>query len=115
MKFGSGIFARFCISLLLCSSATRADPLKIRIGWIVAPAELTSYMFAKDGIARHNGVSYTLDPIHFQGSPLEITAVQSGDLDIAPFGSSSFAIALRRAAWRSSTSATPRDRASSRR
>ncbi len=88
MKISSGILAGFCISLLLCSSATRADPLKIRIGWIVAPAELTSYMFAKEGIARHNGVSYTLEPTHFQGSPLEITAVQSGDLDIAPFGSS---------------------------
>jgi sulfonate transport system substrate-binding protein len=97
MKISSGILAGFCISLLLCSSATRADPLKIRIGWIVAPAELTSYMFAKEGIARHNGVSYTLEPTHFQGSPLEITAVQSGDLDIAPFGSSSFPIAVQNA------------------
>ena len=58
---------------------------------------MTPYMFAKDGIAKHNGVSYTLEPIHFQGSPMEVTAVQSGDLDIAVFGSTSFAIAVENA------------------
>ena len=76
------------------SAAAFAEPLKIRIGWIVTPAELTPYMFSKEGIAIHNGISYTLEPTHFQGTSLEITAVQSGDLDIAPFGSSSFAIAV---------------------
>jgi sulfonate transport system substrate-binding protein len=80
--------------LLVSGSAAFAEPLKIRIGWIVAPAELTPYMFAKDGIAVHNGVSYTLEPIHFQGSPMEVTAAQTGDLDIAVFGSTSFAIAV---------------------
>ena len=74
--------------------AAQAEPLKIRIGWIVTPAELTPYMFTKDGIAVHNGVSYTLEPIHFQGTSLEVNAVQAGEIDIAPFGSSSFAIAV---------------------
>lgn len=90
------------LALVLClglscavgADLASAEPLKIRIGWIVAPAELTPYMFAKDGIAVHNGVSYTLEPIHFQGTSLEITAVESGQLDIAPFGSSSFALAV---------------------
>jgi len=77
--------------------AARAEPLKIRIGWIVTPAQLTPYMFAKEGIAVHNGVSYTLEPIHFQGSPMEVTAAQAGDLDIAVFGSTSFAIAVENA------------------
>ena len=97
MKTGVAIFVALGWALL-GASAVQADPLKIRIGWIVAPAELTPYMFAKEGIARHNGVTYTLEATHFQGSPLEITAVQSGDLDIAPFGSSSFAIAVQNAA-----------------
>lgn len=81
-------------------SVAQAEPLKIRIGWIVAPAELTPYMFAKDGIAVHNGVSYVLEPMHFQGTSLEVTAVEAGQLDIAPFGSSSFAIAVENAGMR---------------
>ena len=80
--------------VLAGAGAARAEPLKIRIGWIVTPAELTPYMFTKEGIAVHNGVSYTLEPIHFQGTSLEVNAVQAGELDIAPFGSSSFAIAV---------------------
>ena len=80
--------------LLVVAGAARAEPLKIRIGWIVTPAELTPYMFAKEGIAVHSGVSYTLEPIHFQGSVMEVTAAQAGDLDIAVFGSTSFAIAV---------------------
>lgn len=83
--------------LLAGLGMARAEPLKIRIGWIVTPAELTPYMFAKSGIAAHNGVSYTLEPIHFQGTSLEVNAVGSGELDIAPFGSSSFAIAVENA------------------
>ena len=79
---------------LLGGDAAHAEPLKIRIGWIVTPAELTPYMFAKDGIAVHNGISYTLEPIHFQASVMEVTAAQTGDLDIAVFGSTSFAIAV---------------------
>ena len=98
MKIGFVLAGALGAWLLSGVSTAHADPLKIRIGWIVAPAELTPYMFSKPGIARHNGISYTLEPIHFQGSPLEITAVQSGDLDIAPFGSSSFAIAVQNAA-----------------
>ena len=82
------------IGLLAGISTARSEPLKIRIGWIVTPAELTPYMFMKEGIAVHNGNSYTLEPIHFQGTSLEVNAVQAGELDIAPFGSSSFAIAV---------------------
>jgi sulfonate transport system substrate-binding protein len=84
-------------ALLIGATMAHAEPLKIRIGWIVTPAELTPYMFTKEGIAVHNGVSYTLEPVHFQGTSLEVTAVQAGELDIAPFGSSSFAIAVENA------------------
>jgi NitT/TauT family transport system substrate-binding protein len=83
--------------LALCAAPSRADPPKIRVGWIVTPAQITPYMFMKEGIARHNGTSYTLEPVHFQGSPLEITAAQSGDLDVVAFGSTSFAIAVENA------------------
>lgn len=89
--------ASAALLLLFSAFAARSEPEKIRVGWIVAPAQLTSYMFANPGIARHNGVTYTLEPVHFQGSPLEVTAIQSGDLDIAAFGATSFAIAVENA------------------
>lgn len=97
MKAGLALATSVAFCLAVCANPARADPVKIRIGWILAPAQLTPYMFAKTGIAVHNGVSYALEPIHFQGSVMEVTAAQTSDLDIAVFGSTSFAIAVENA------------------
>jgi NitT/TauT family transport system substrate-binding protein len=86
-----------CALLVLGGSAAHADPLKIRIGWIVTPQELSPIMFPKDGIAKHNGVTYTVESVKFQGSTLQMSAIQSGDLDIAALGSNSFPIAVENA------------------
>ena len=48
-------------------------------------------------IAKHNGKSYTVEATHFQGSPLQITALQSGQIDIAALGFSSFSLAVENA------------------
>jgi NitT/TauT family transport system substrate-binding protein len=75
----------------------QADPLKIRMGWVAAPASLVPILFPTDDIAKHNGKSYTVEPTHFQGSPLQITALQSGQIDIAALGFSSFSLAVENA------------------
>lgn len=79
------------------AGAASADPLKIRMGWVAAPASLVPILFPKDGIAKHNGVSYTVEAIHFQGSPLQITAIQAGEIDTAALGFSSFSLAVENA------------------
>jgi sulfonate transport system substrate-binding protein len=78
-------------------TAAQADPVKIRLGWVAAPASLVPILFPTDDIAKHNGKSYTIETTHFQGSPLQITALQSGDIDIAALGFSSFSIAVENA------------------
>ena len=81
----------------LHAATAQADPLKIKMGWIAAPASLVPILFPADGIAQHNGKSYTVEPTHFQGSPLQITALQSGQIDIAALGFSSFSLAVENA------------------
>jgi sulfonate transport system substrate-binding protein len=75
-------------------SARAAEPLKIRIGWIAAPANLAPILFAKDGIAQHLGKSYTLEPLRFNGSSPMVLAIAAGELDIALLAYSSFATAI---------------------
>ena len=82
-------------SLLLVTA--RAEPVKIRIGWIVPVTDIVSIIFAKKGIATENGGSYVLEPVHFQGSSQEITALASGDLQIGLLGFSSFPLAVENA------------------
>ncbi len=78
-------------------AAAQADPTKIRTSWIVPVTNIASIMFAKEGIAKHNGQSYVMEPIRFQGSTPMITALASGDLDIALLGYSSFPFAIQNA------------------
>ena len=89
--------AAVLIGLVAVTASAQADPTKIRMGWVATPASLVPLLFAHDGVAKHNGVSYTVEAIHFQGSPLQITALQSGDLDIAALGFSSFSLAVENA------------------
>ena len=59
-----------------------ADPVKIRVAWIAAPTNLTPILFAKDGIAKHLGKSYTLETVRFNSTSHMITAIATDDLDI---------------------------------
>jgi NitT/TauT family transport system substrate-binding protein len=84
-------------AIALHAATAQADPLKIRMGWVAAPASLTPILFPTPDIAKHNGKSYTVEATHFQGSPLQITALQSNQIDIAALGFSSFSLAVENA------------------
>jgi len=72
-----------------------AEPVKIRIGWIVAPASMVPLLFLKPEIAKHHGKSYQFEPIHFASSTLQITAISQGEIDIAAFGYTSLPLAIQ--------------------
>ena len=72
-----------------------AEPVKIRVGWIVAPASLVPLLFLKPELAKHYNKSYTFDPVHFASSNLQITAISQGEIDIAAFGYTSFPLAIQ--------------------
>ena len=74
-----------------------AEPLKLRVGWIVVPAEITPIFPNDPDVARHDGTSYTIESLRFQGSSLYIQALAAGELDVAPFGYSSFGLAVANA------------------
>lgn len=79
---------------LSTAAASRAEPLTVRAGWVVAPATMTPILFANKSILRHYGVTYVVEPIHFGSTSPEITALATGDLDIASLAFSSFGAAV---------------------
>jgi ABC-type nitrate/sulfonate/bicarbonate transport system substrate-binding protein len=99
MRPKTSTLARLAAALLLLASARAraAEPVKIRIGWIVAVANWPSILMEKPGLARHAGKSYVLEPVRFQGTPTEITALANGELEIADLAFSSFALAVENA------------------
>jgi NitT/TauT family transport system substrate-binding protein len=93
-------FLTFLSGALISAASAQSGPLKIRVGWVATPASLTPILFAKDGIAKHNGKSYVLVPMYFGGSSTAITAVQAGELDIATLNFSTVALAVQNAGLR---------------
>jgi sulfonate transport system substrate-binding protein len=78
-------------------AAQSAEPVKIRVAWAVPVANWASIMFEKQGLAQHAGKSYTVETVHFQGTPLMITALANGELEIADLGFSAVALAIQNA------------------
>ena len=92
----AGIFVAASAFALIAVGAN-ADPVKIRAGWSNTPTAMAPIIFAKPELAKHLGKSYTMEPVHFAGSAPEITALASGDLDIATLAPSSMASAIENA------------------
>lgn len=82
----------------LSVTASRAEePVNLRLGWAVVPGQLTAVLFTKKEILKHYGQSYTVETIRFRGSAPQITALASGELDIAALAYSSFGLAIQNA------------------
>ncbi len=77
------LFAASAALLAHACNARADEPVTIRAAWIVTPASLIPILVAPPGVARHEGKSYHLDPIHFANSPTQITAIATGDIEIA--------------------------------
>jgi len=78
--------------------AARADgPVVIKMGWAITPAQLPPIIFANPGVLKHYGKSYTVELIYFRGSAPQITALASGDVQVAALAFSSFALAIQNA------------------
>ena len=81
----------------LVTSARADEPTPLKIGWITVPISLAPIFEAKKDVTRHYGKSYTLQAIHFAGTTPQITALATGDLDIAELSFSSLALAIQNA------------------
>jgi len=85
------------IFALLIAGSAAAQPVKIRVAYVVPVANWASLLFEKPGLARHNGKSYTFEAVHFQGTPQMITALANNELEIADLAFASLAIAVQNA------------------
>jgi len=93
MRFLKLALAGAC-ALALTAAAANAEPVKIRMSWVVPVANWGSIILDKKDLLTHMGKSYTLDIVHYQGTPQTITAIANNELEVASLAYSSFAIAI---------------------
>ena len=80
-----------------CGGAQAEGPLNIRVGWVVISADMAPLVFQKPDILKYYGTSYTVEPMHFAGTSLQITALAASELDIASLAYSSLPLAVENA------------------
>jgi sulfonate transport system substrate-binding protein len=81
----------------LLAPAANADPLKIRLSYIVPVSNWATILFAKPEMAKHLGKTYSFEAVHFQSTPTLIQALAAGEIEIANLGFTSLPLAITNA------------------
>ena len=96
MRLTKWMLAGLC-ALALTGAATAQTPVKIRVSWVAPVSNWASILLEKKDLARHLGKSYTLEPVRFAGTPPMITALATGELEVANLAYSTLALAIQNA------------------
>ena len=96
MRFLKLALAGLCV-LGLTAGAVKAEPVKIRMSWVAPVANWASIIMYKKDLLKHLGKSYTLQTIHFRGTPPMVTALANNEIEISNLAYSTLAIAIANA------------------
>jgi ABC-type nitrate/sulfonate/bicarbonate transport system substrate-binding protein len=91
MRVKTFLFAALIVAL---SGAAVQAQTKIRLSYIVPVANWATMLMQKKDLMKHEGKSYTLDIIHFRGTPELITALANSELEIANMGFTTLPLAV---------------------
>jgi sulfonate transport system substrate-binding protein len=97
MPVGLLLAALAAVFLLDGGVARAADPVRIRVAWVAPIANWSSILLEKKELAKHFGTSYVFEPVRFAGTPAMITALATGELEIANLAYSTLPIAIQNA------------------
>jgi ABC-type nitrate/sulfonate/bicarbonate transport system substrate-binding protein len=82
---------------IAATSAARAEPLLIRMSYVVPISNWAPFLVAKKDLAKHWGRTYNMEAVRYQGTPPMITALSNGELEIASLAYSTLGIAIANA------------------
>jgi sulfonate transport system substrate-binding protein len=85
------------LAVAVSAGIANAEPVKIRLSFVVPVSNWATMLVKKPELARHSGKSYALDIVRFAGTPQMITALNVGELEIANMGFTTFPIAISNA------------------
>jgi NitT/TauT family transport system substrate-binding protein len=85
------------LAMLGVPSASAQQPIKIRVSWVAPVSNWASIWLEKKDLAKHLGKSYTMEPVRYAGTPPMVTAIASGELEVANLAYSTLAIAIQNA------------------
>lgn len=84
-------------TMIAATVAQGAEPIKIRMSYVVPVANWAPMIAAKKDLAKHWGKSYVFEAVRFQGTPAMITALANNELEIADLAYSTIGLAIENA------------------
>jgi NitT/TauT family transport system substrate-binding protein len=95
----TGVSAALAVALVgfAALETASAEPVKIRLSYVVPISDFASLLVEKKDLAKHLGKSYELEVTRFAGTPPMITALAAGELDIANLAFPTLPIAIQNA------------------
>lgn len=91
------LLAGALLTAMLSDAALAEAPLRLRVAWAAVPSHIVPLLLEKPELLHHNGASYNLEPVLFRGSAAEITALATGELEIAALSFGTFGLAIQNA------------------
>jgi sulfonate transport system substrate-binding protein len=85
------------LAIAMAASAARAEPVLIRLSYVVPVSNWAPFIVAKKDLAKHWGRTYNMEAVRYQGTPPMITAMSNGELEIASLAYSTLGIAIANA------------------
>ena len=85
------------IAAVLAAGAAQADPVKIRLSYVVAPSDWAPLLPEKPDLLKHNGKSYQLEVVRVVGTPALVQAMANNEIEIGNHSYSSLGIAIQNA------------------
>lgn len=91
------IFFGAMIALTLAAANASAEPVTIKAAWAAVPGQMFPILMQMKNVLVHYGKSYVVDAVRTPGSGPQTTALATGDLSLAYFSPSAFALAIQNA------------------
>src|SRR5689334_12602172 len=91
------MLAALAASATLAAVPAQSEPVKIRSAWVAPISNWASIVMEKKDLAKHLGKSYTFEAVRFAGTPPMMTAIATGELEIANLAYSTFPLAVQNA------------------
>jgi sulfonate transport system substrate-binding protein len=90
-------FALPFLAATLIAGTALAEPVKIRVSYVVAPSDWASLLLEKPDLLKHNGKSYALEAVRVNGTPALVQAMAANEIEIGNHSYSSLGIAIENA------------------
>ena len=85
------------VALLFGASVARAEPLTIKVGWVLMTSSSVPLSLEKKDLLHHYGQSYVIEPVSIRATSAMVTALATGDVNVGTLAYSSIAFAIQNA------------------